>query len=213
MITAYLRISSKSQDVATQRHAIERAAARTGQTVARWFQEVLGGAKTIRPELAALLRAARAGEISTLYVYRLDRLSRAGIRDTLQTLETLRAAGVDVRTIADGFELNGPASEVVVAVLAWAAQMERAAIGERIASARQRVEASGKHWGRPRKLNDRRAAEIRQMKADGRSIRQIAMAVKVPRSTVGQCLAKKGVYAKPKPPVKKNLKKRNTPAV
>jgi DNA invertase Pin-like site-specific DNA recombinase len=208
MIAAYLRVSSKSQDVATQRHAIERAAATRGQTVARWFADVLGGAKTIRPKLAALVTAARGGEISTLYVYRLDRLSRAGIRDTLTTLETLRAAGVEVRTIADGFDLNGPAAEVVVAVLAWAAQMERAAIGERIASARQRVEAAGKHWGRPRKLNDRRVAEIHQLAAEGRSLRQIAMAVKVPRSTVGHCLAKKGVYGKPKPPLKKALRKR-----
>lgn len=38
--------------------------------------------------------------------------------------------------MADGIDLNGPAAEVVLAVLAWAAKMERLAINERISAAR-----------------------------------------------------------------------------
>jgi DNA invertase Pin-like site-specific DNA recombinase len=135
-----------------------------------------------------------------VYVYRLDRLSRGGIRETLSIVEELRANGCKIETVADGFSLEGPVADVVLAVLAWAAQMERSAIGERIASARQRVEAAGGSWGRPRRILD--AQVIRNIKTRhrsfGQSIREIAIALKIPKSTVGSVLSEKGAY-KPEP--------------
>ena len=71
----------------------------------------------------------------------------------------------------------------MIAVLGWAAQMERSAIGERIASARQRVEAAGGSWGRPRRVDaalEKRVLEMRKTK----SIRDISIALKIPRATV-----------------------------
>src|SRR5208283_4057232 len=104
-----------------------------------------------RAELQRLLADARAGGLRgrRLYLFRLDRLTRTGIADTLTTLEELRAAGVEVISVADGFDLSGPAAEIIVSVMAWAAKMERLALGERIAAARERVEAEGGSWGRP----------------------------------------------------------------
>jgi len=67
-----------------------------------------------------------------------------------------------LETIADGFSFGGPGGEIVLAVLAWAAQIERASIGERIAAARTRVEASGGHWGRPRRVGDALAIKVRK---------------------------------------------------
>jgi DNA invertase Pin-like site-specific DNA recombinase len=64
-------------------------------------------------------------------------------------VEELRAHGVELVTVADGFDLNGPAWEIVLAVLAWASKMERLAINERIAVApllRKEV-VSGQQWG------------------------------------------------------------------
>jgi DNA invertase Pin-like site-specific DNA recombinase len=74
-------------------------------------------------------------------------------------VEELRAAGTELVTVADGFSLDGPAAEVIVAVLSRAAKMERFAINERIAAARARVEAAGGRWGRPRRMDD---AEVEQ---------------------------------------------------
>jgi hypothetical protein len=52
-----------------------------------------------------------------------------------------------VVSVTDGFDLNGPAAEIVLAVLSWAAKMERLVINERIAAARERVEAEGRRTG------------------------------------------------------------------
>jgi len=181
---AYVRVSSKAQDYSTQRVAIERAATARGDTVAAWYAEKLSGGTLGRPELDRLRTAVRSGEVRRLYVYRLDRLTRSGIRDTLGLVEELRHAGVDLVTVADGFDLNGPAAEIILAVMAWAAKMERLAINERIAAARIRLEAEGRPWGRPKRLTPAQESAIRADRAVGRTIREIAQARKVPRSTV-----------------------------
>jgi DNA invertase Pin-like site-specific DNA recombinase len=186
MIAAYLRVSSKAQDFATQRAAVQRAASARGDTVESWYSEKRSGKLLARPELDRLRADARAGHLKRLYVYRLDRLTRSGIRDTFEVIEDLRAHGCNVVSIADGFDLAGPAAEIVLAVLAWAAKAERAAINERISAARERVEAEGRRWGRPSRLTDEDRAKVLTMRTEGRSIRAISMALKVPRSTVAR---------------------------
>lgn len=182
MVAAYVRVSTKSQDLGSQRSAIERAARARGHRIGKWFREKESGRSISRPALDELRAAVRRGDVRTLYVFRLDRLTRSGIRDTLAIVEELRRGGCELVTLADGFDLGGPAADVVVAVMAWAAQMERAAIGERIAAARARAET----WGRPRRNVDVRRA--RELAAKGKSVRQIAAALKVPRSTLSRAL-------------------------
>lgn len=190
VVAAYVRVSSRSQDLASQQDAIRRAARARRHRVGRWFHEKQSGRSLQRPELGELRAAVRAGEVRTLYVFRLDRLTRSGIRDTLALLEELRGAGCELVTVADGFDLAGPAADVVIAVMAWAAQMERLALGERIAAARVRVEAAGGRWGRPRRVAAGTEAKVLELAAKGRSVRQIAVATKVPRTTVQRTLAR-----------------------
>jgi DNA invertase Pin-like site-specific DNA recombinase len=187
--TAYLRVSSKAQDFPTQKAAIERASAARGDEIGTWYAEKRSAKTIARPELDRLRADARAGLIRRLYVFRLDRLSRSGIRDTFDLVEELRAAGVEIVTVADGFTLEGPAAEVILAVMAWAAKMERLALSERVSAARERVEAEGGRWGRPRRMDEATRARARELKAAGRSVREIAIALKVPRATVGRALA------------------------
>jgi predicted site-specific integrase-resolvase len=124
---AYLRVSSKAQDHATQREAVEPTAQARGDKIASegWYADKISGKTLARPELDRLRADARAGKIRRLYVYRLDRLTRSEIRDTLEVVEELRAAGVDFVNIADSFDLNGPATEIIPAVMASAAKMDR----------------------------------------------------------------------------------------
>src|SRR4051794_10402516 len=101
VIAAYLRVSSKAQDHATQRSAIERVASSRGDVIGRVFSEKMSGKPTARPELDAVRAAARRGEIRKLYVYRLDRLARSGIKDTFEVIEDLRSSCVEVVSVAD----------------------------------------------------------------------------------------------------------------
>jgi DNA invertase Pin-like site-specific DNA recombinase len=149
VVAAYVRVSSKSQDAAYQRDAIERAARARGELIDVWFCDVASGRSMDRPELSEALEAIRAGVVRRLWVWRVDRLTRSGIVDTLTVLEDMRRHGCVCASVADGFDLDGPAAEVILSVLAWAAQMERAKISENQAAARVRMEAVGRTWGRP----------------------------------------------------------------
>jgi DNA invertase Pin-like site-specific DNA recombinase len=115
-------------------------------------------------------------------------LARSGIRDTFELVEELRACGVELITVADGFSLDGPAAEVILAVMAWAAKMERLAINERISAARARVEAEGRTWGKPRRLNEAQVAKVLALRKSGRTYRQIARGMRLPLSTIGDAL-------------------------
>jgi len=192
-IAAYIRVSSKAQAHATQRAAIERLATSRGEAIGIWYAEKLSGKTMARPELARLRTDAAAGQVRKLYVFRLDRLTRTGIKDTLQALEDFKAAGVEVVSVADGFDLNGPCAEVIVSVMAWAAKMERLATNERISAARERIEAQGGSWGRPAALTPAQLETARRMKAEGATVRGIAQAIGISKTIVGRAI--KGIAA------------------
>jgi len=187
---AYLRVSSRSQTIATQRDAIERAATARGERVVTWYSETESAKRLARPELERLRRDARGGRLGRLYVYRLDRLSRTGIRDTLALVHEFRAHGVELVSLGDGFDLAGPAADLVIAVMAWAAEMERLRIGERISDARKRVEGAGGHWGRPRAALPLGAVpRALALRSQGISMREVARRLGVPRNTLTRALA------------------------
>lgn len=194
-----MRVSTRGQDYATQRDAIERAAAARGDVITHWFEETRSGKSLDRPKLAELQASAQRGELVKVYVFKVDRFSRRGIRDTLSIVEALRQCGCLVASVADGFSPDSPVGDVILAVMAWAAQMERQALGERIAAARERVEASGGAWGRPRRIDPGTLARAREMVAGGLTQREIAAALKVPKATLWRALAQKGHYADPPP--------------
>ncbi len=56
---AYARVSSDSQDLATQRDAIGRLAAARGHEISEWYAEKASGKTTARPELARLRQDAK----------------------------------------------------------------------------------------------------------------------------------------------------------
>lgn len=183
MIAAYIRTSSKAQDLATQRDAINRACEARGLVVDAWYAEQVSTRKEL-PELRRLRKDAGGGLFSRLYVFRLDRLSRGTICEMLNLLQEFKAAGCQVVSVADGLPLDGPFGEFIVAAIAMCAGMEREAIANRVASARARVEAAGGSWGRPRVVDDAKQERIHNMHRKGYSVRKIARLVKLPTSTV-----------------------------
>ena len=69
MRVGYARVSTPEQNFALQRDALEQSGCE------QIFEEVVSGAKTARPVLAAALDYVRPGD--TLVVWRLDRLGRS----------------------------------------------------------------------------------------------------------------------------------------
>jgi len=171
---AYLRVSSRGQDEALQREAITRAAAARGETVDLWASEVRSGKASLRPELDALRGLARRGELSRLWVFRLDRLSRRGAADLVVLVNELRRHGCQLISVADGFDFEGPIGDIVIAVLGAVGEMELDAQRERRDAARAAAEARGAKWGRPPAGTPDQRAELRQLLERGLTLRKAA---------------------------------------
>ena len=209
MIVAYVRVSSPAQSFAMQREAINRCASQRGDKIAHWYAEKASATRTMqRPELAALRQAAKEGRIAKVYVYRIDRFSRTGIRDTLGVLDEFKRHGAAVVSVADSFDVTSgaPGTEIVIAALAWAAEVEGDAIRERMAAARKAVEAKGGRWGRPPRMTPEQVARAVAYKDKGWSVRRISAAMKIPRPTVVRALQRVAQKPPPKPLAKTAVK-------
>ncbi len=190
---AYIRVSSRGQHYDLQLHAIDAQAKLRGDSP-QLFEEKRSGSQLARPQLDQLRLAVKSGQVKRLYVFRLDRLTRSGIRDTFELVEELRAHGCELITCSDGFDLSGPLAEPLIALMAWAARMENHARRERQAAARERVEAKGGEWGRPRRMTAAQLAKARAMRGEEppKSLRAISVALKLPLATLARAL-KRGV--------------------
>lgn len=125
---AYFRVSTKDQSVEAQRGAL-------GGEFDKEFQDegVSGSVLAAdRPGFGALLNFVREGD--TVCVYAVDRLGRDAI-DVQQTVRTLLNKGVSVHVQGLGLIGRG-VGELILAVLAQVANIERARIAERCEAGR-----------------------------------------------------------------------------
>jgi len=104
---AYIRMSGRGQEKspAEQRAELTKLAAREGCQVVQWLSDeaVSGDTSTeARPGLAALLKAAQAGEFSVVLAWHTNRLSREDPMDALVFYNQLRKAGVKLVTCCEG---------------------------------------------------------------------------------------------------------------
>jgi len=199
MTTAlYVRTSTLDQAGEAQLHALRRAAEARCWVDAQAFTDLghssdLGhsGAKAHRPTLDRLRAAARAGEVRQVLVFALDRLGRS-LRDLLLLLDDLAAAGCSVISLRESIDLSTPTGRLVVHLIASLAEFERELIRARVRAGLARVKAtgrtrSGRAVGRPRREVDLDA--VAELRAQGRSWRDIAQALHVPRRTLTRAWA------------------------
>jgi putative DNA-invertase from lambdoid prophage Rac len=182
---SYLRTSTGGQSVQAQRGAL------TGPFDAEFVDEGVSGAVMAadRPGFADLLKAVRSGD--TLCVYALDRLGRDAL-DVQATVRLLLNKGVAIDIRGIGLISTGGVSEVILAVLAQLADLERNRIKERCdsgrAAARESLAATGKthrgkeSLGRPFKQDG--ADVVAWRKENTASIKATAAHFKISTATV-----------------------------
>jgi putative DNA-invertase from lambdoid prophage Rac len=174
MRLAYYRVSTADQSVEAQRQAL-------GGPFDREFEDNgISGAvlATERPGFAKLLEQIRKGD--TLCVYAVDRLGRDAL-DVQATVRRLMREGVTVHVHGLG-PIAGDIGELILAVLAQVADLERRKIRERTEAgrraARASLEATGKthrgkdSLGRPKAADA--AAVVAWRREHGASIKQTA---------------------------------------
>ena len=89
------------------------------------------GKNTARPDFQKLLKDIRAGKVSKLYVYRLDRFSRS-IADFGQLWNVLRANDVEFVSVTENFDTSTPMGRAMLHIIMVFAQLERETTAERV---------------------------------------------------------------------------------
>ncbi|MDM4770841.1 recombinase family protein [Solimonas sp. SE-A11] len=133
---AYYRVSTASQSIEAQRSALG-----AGSSISKEFMDegVSGATKAAeRPGFRAMLGYVREGD--TLAVYAVDRLGRDAL-DVQANVRALLDRGVTVDVYGLGIIGRG-VGELILAVLAQVADMERHRIVERCESGRQAARAA-----------------------------------------------------------------------
>lgn len=154
---AYVRVSTDDQTTEAQRHAISQRF-----NVSEWFSDeaTSGATKALQREgFKALHAYARKGD--TVVVAAIDRLGRDTI-DVLETVEALKAKGVTVVSMREGFDLSSPVGKAMLTMLAAVAELERANIKARQMAGIERARAQGKKLGAPKVIDDHAVAIWRE---------------------------------------------------
>jgi DNA invertase Pin-like site-specific DNA recombinase len=126
-----------------------------------------------RPGIMDLLHRLSKGEVGTLIVAKLDRLSRS-LLDFSTLMEKSRREGWALVALDLGVDTTTPAGEMMANVLATFNQFERRLIGQRTKEALSVKRSQGVRLGRPRVLADEVVARILSEREEGRTLAAIA---------------------------------------
>src|SRR6202047_539081 len=144
-----------------------------------------------RPGMARLLALVDAGEVQTVIIAKLDRLTRS-VKDLCTLLERFTRRGVALVSVAESLDTGSAAGRLVLKIMTAVSQWEREAIGERTRDAMRHKRSQGERVGNiafgfrlagdgqhvePDPEEQAALAEIRRLRREGATLRGIAAAL------------------------------------
>ncbi len=119
-------------------------------------------------------------------VWRFDRFARSTMHLIL-ALEEFRNLGIDFVSYQENIDTSSPLGSAIFTIISAVAQLERDIIAERVKAGLRRAKENGKKLGRPSLQVD--VEKVLQMRAEGLSLRAIAKASGISRTTVSDLLS------------------------
>jgi len=185
-VAIYLRVSTSSQTVESQRLELEAYCQRQGWVITQTYEDAgISGTKYDRPALQQMLKDSAKGKFEILVIFKIDRLARS-TSDLLNILQQLKSNGVDFISTTQSIDTTTSMGKMVLTFLGAIAEFERETIVERINSGISRAKAEGVRFGRPRAGFD--VNKALELKRNGKSWNQIAKSTGVSKATVRRTL-------------------------
>lgn len=163
----YARVSTRDQNPDAQTDRL-RAAGCTRVYV----DHGASGAKASRPEWDKCLERLEPGDM--LVCVKLDRIGRS-VRNLVDVVADLGKREVDLLVLDQAIDTTTPGGRLVFHVLAAIAEFERELIIERTKDGLAATAARGRNGGRKARLNETQVTYARQLRAEGKSIREIGV--------------------------------------
>ncbi|MGV9794454.1 recombinase family protein [Gordonia sp. NPDC003422] len=176
-VLGYARVSTTHQSLDQQTDALTEA----GVPADRIYSDKLTGSTMSRPGLAALLAAAREGDV--IVVAGIDRLGRSAA-EVMSTIKDLLEKGIIIKSLREGVDSSTAVGRAVFGVMASMAELELELGRERRAAAREARAERGLPTGRPAALDDGKVATLRRMHAAGEPTGVLAETFGISRRTV-----------------------------
>jgi DNA invertase Pin-like site-specific DNA recombinase len=182
-VAVYIRVSTVGQNADGQRREIQAWLDAHGLKDVEFFTDKKTGDNLDRPAFKRLQAAIFAGQVQTVVVWKLDRLSRS-LRDGINTLADWCERGIRVVSVTQQLDFSGAMGKMLAAVFLGIAEMEQETRRERQAIGIRNAQASGVYLGRKPGTTKAKPERARQLRAKGNTIEEIAAALKISRRSV-----------------------------
>lgn len=182
----YIRVSRSDQRPELQSDETEQMIERRGwMLVDTYVDHGVSGSRERRPQLDRLLDDARHGRFDVLVVYKADRLFRS-LRHMVVTLDELAALRIAFASATEPFDTTTPSGTLLFHLVSAFAQFERSLLIERTRAGLAAAKRRGVRLGRPSIALD--IEKARQLRADGKPLREVARALHVGLGTLHRAL-------------------------
>lgn len=155
MIYCYLRVSTDTQDVESQKIGLEEFLRKREWTCDKWVEDsgVSGAADWRKRKLGAIIKAAKRGDV--IVFSEISRIARRLVL-VLEVIKECTEKGISIYTAKDRYVMEDTIqSKVLVTVMGLAAEIERDLIRQRTKEGLKRALAAGKTLGRPKGTKNR----------------------------------------------------------
>lgn len=186
-VAIYLRVSTHKQTTDNQDPQLIAYCEKNGFEIVKTYRDTVSGGSNLRKGRDKLFVDAANGEFDAVVVWKLDRWSRSMV-DSLTTVQSLLDMGIKFRSVTEQFDTISASGVMHFNILAAFATFERAMMRERICMGMELARSKGKQIGRRIKTTEQETQRILEMRADGRSIREIAKTLRITRGATASAL-------------------------
>src|SRR5215472_6807948 len=176
-IGVYLRVSSpKGQKTDSQRDELEAWLKRQRYKRVQWFEDRESATTMQRDAFQQLQAAIFAGQITTVIIWKLDRLARS-LKEGVNVLADWCQRGVRVIAVTQQIDLSGPLGEMIASLLFGIAEIELQHSKERQAIGIALAKKCGVYTGRRLGTTKGTPARARALRKQKLTIPEIAQAL------------------------------------
>jgi DNA invertase Pin-like site-specific DNA recombinase len=190
MYGCYCRVSSRRQKNDSQKAEIGRWLTnhRIKSTAVQWFEDRESGTSLKRPAFDRMQKAIFDGQIDTVVVWKLDRISRRQ-HEGIGLLADWCERGIRVVVVTQQIDLSGAVGRMVASVLFGLAEIELEYRRERQTAGIAVAKGRGVYRGRKQGTTKAKPTRALELRDQGLTVPEIANALAVSDRTVFRYLS------------------------
>ncbi|MBM4318003.1 MAG: helix-turn-helix domain-containing protein [Deltaproteobacteria bacterium] len=187
-VAIYLRVSTSDQSTELQRSELLAYCKARGFNDVEIYEDIgRTGTNDNRPALKKLIADAKQRKFDIVICWKIDRLFRS-LKHLILTLQEFDELGIKFISLKDQIDLTTSSGRLLMQIIGAMGEFEAALIKERVKAGLNNAKAKGVILGRRRVFEKDQVLELR---ASGKTIRQIANELHISKSTVATALSNK----------------------